>query len=165
MKDLKKFRIDMYDKFMITITRTTSNNPDFLELVKHLDADLYQRDGELMTTFFGQHNHVPNLATVIVAYKGHRPVGCGAFKRFDDETVEVKRMFVFEHERSQGIASMILQSLEAWARELGNKFCILETGIRQPEAIRLYEKNGYDCIPNFPPYEGVNDSVCFKKNL
>lgn len=150
---------------MIILTRTTSNNSDFLELVKHLDADLYQRDGELMNTFFGQHNHVPNLSTVIVAYKDNKPVGCGAFKRFDDSTVEAKRMFVFEHERSQGIASKILSALEVWAHEFGNKTMILETGIRQPEAIRLYEKNGYQRIPNFPPYVGVDDSVCFKKSL
>jgi putative acetyltransferase len=150
---------------MITLTRTSSNNPDFLELVKHLDADLYQRDGELMSTFFGQHNHVPNLSTVIVAYKNGVPIGCGAFKRFDDQTVEVKRMFVFEYERGQGYASQILNALEVWAKELGNKVCILETGIRQPEAIRLYQKNSYHRTENFPPYVGVSDSVCFRKLL
>jgi GNAT superfamily N-acetyltransferase len=150
---------------VITLVRTTSIHPDFLELVKHLDADLALRDGELMTVFFGQHNHVPNLSTVLIAYKNKSPVGCGAFKRFNDETVEVKRMFVFEHERSQGIASKILQGLELWAKELGNKVCILETGIKQPEAIRLYEKNNYHYIPNFPPYVGVKESVCFKKIL
>ena len=150
---------------MISLKRTSSNDPHFLELVNHLDADLYERDGELMSTFFGQHNLVPNLDTVIVAYKDHKPIGCGAFKPFDPQTVEVKRMFVFSNERNQGIASQILRGLEVWARELGNKICILETGIRQPEAIRLYEKNGYESIPNFPPYVGVADSVCFCKDL
>lgn len=145
--------------------RTNSNDPDFLELVKHLDADLAARDGEVMTAFFGQHNKVPNLGTVLIAYENDRPVGCGAFKKFDDETVEVKRMFVFEQHRGKGIASQVLNHLEAWARELGFKVCILETGNKQPEAIRLYEKNNYTRIPNFPPYVGVQESICFKKAL
>lgn len=150
---------------MITLLRTNSNNPDFLELVKHLDADLALRDGEVMAAFFGQHNKVPNLDTVLIAYEDGIPVGCGAFKKFDEETVEVKRMFVFLDKRSQGIASQVLIGLEAWAKELGFKVCILETGIKQPEAIRLYEKNHYVYIPNFPPYVGVKESVCFKKVL
>lgn len=145
--------------------RTNSNHPDFLELVKHLDADLAARDGEVMTAFFSQHNKVPNLSTVLVAYENDIPVGCGAFKKFDDETVEVKRMFVFEHQRGKGIASQILKQLEGWAKELGYMVCILETGHKQPEAIRLYEKNHYERIPNFPPYVGVEESICFKKFL
>lgn len=150
---------------MIKLVRTNSDNADFLELVKHLDADLAARDGEEMAAFFGQHNKVPNLGTVLLAYENDTPVGCGAFKEFDSETVEVKRMFVFDHKRSQGIASQILMGLEAWAEELGYKVCILETGIKQPEAIRLYEKNHYAYIPNFPPYVGVKRSVCFRKFL
>lgn len=150
---------------MITLVRTNSDNADFLELVKHLDADLAARDGEVMAAFFGQHNKVPNLGTVLIAYEVGLPVGCGAFKQFDAETVEVKRMFVFNHKRSKGIASQILIGLEVWAKELGYKICILETGIKQPEAIRLYEKNHYAYIPNFPPYVGVKESVCFRKQL
>lgn len=150
---------------MLKFTRTNSDHADFLELVKHLDADLAARDGEVMTAFFSQHNKVPNLGTVLIAYDSDVPVGCGAFKKFDDETVEVKRMFVFEHKRGKGIASQILSNLEVWAKELGYKICILETGNKQPEAIRLYEKNHYQRIPNFHPYVGVKESLCFKKLL
>lgn len=145
--------------------RTHSNTPDFLELVKHLDADLAARDGEVMTAFFSQHNKVPSLDTVLIAYLDDQPIGCGAFKQFDRETVEVKRMFVLEHHRGKGIASNILRHLETWAKELGFRVCILETGNKQPEAIRLYEKNQYDQIENFPPYVGVKESLCFKKML
>lgn len=147
------------------LIRTTSNNIHFIKLIKHLDADLAARDGEVMTAFFSQHNKVPNLETVLVAYENDNPVGCGAFKKFDEETVEVKRMFVFEHKRGKGIASQILNHLEGWAGELGYKVCILETGNKQPEAIRLYEKNHYERIPNFPPYVDVKESICFKKKL
>lgn len=92
-------------------------------------------------------------------------VGCGAFKEFNDETVEIKRMFVPDEQRGKGIASKVLKELEAWALELGYTTCILETGKRQPEAIALYKKNGYELIPNYGQYAGVENSVCFQKVL
>jgi GNAT superfamily N-acetyltransferase len=77
--------------------------------------------------------------------------------------MEVKRMYVPLEHRSQGIASLVLQELENWAKELGYKKCILETGKKQPEAIRLYEKCGYKSIPNYGQYAGVENSVCYEK--
>ena len=74
-------------------------------------------------------------------------------------------MFVPESHRNKGIASEILQALEIWSKELGYKKCILETGKKQPEAIRLYEKNQYVIIPNYGPYENVENSICFEKEL
>ena len=59
----------------------------------------------------------------------------------------------------------VIAELEAWAKELGNAYSVLETGILQPEAIRLYEASGYARIPNYPPYTGVEESVCFRKKL
>ena len=63
------------------------------------------------------------------------------------------------------MASGVLAELEQWARELGMERCILETGLRQPEAIALYERNGYEPIPNYGPYAGVANSRCFAKVL
>lgn len=74
-------------------------------------------------------------------------------------------MFVPENKRSKGIASIVLKELETWASELGFPKCVLETGYKQPEAIRLYEKNGYVKIPNYGQYIGMENSVCFEKNL
>jgi len=67
--------------------------------------------------------------------------------------------------RGRGIAQMALAELEKWAAELGYKKCILETGKRQPEAIRLYEKSGYKIIPNYGEYLNIENSVCFEKEL
>jgi len=86
-------------------------------------------------------------------------------KAYSSDTMEVKRMFVRESHRSKGIASGILHALELWSIELGYKKCILETGKKQPEAIRLYQKNQYRIIPNYGPYENVENSVCFEKKL
>ena len=74
-------------------------------------------------------------------------------------------MYVPVPRRGQGIASTILKGLESWAHELKFSRCLLETGKRQPEAIALYEKNGYTKIPNFGQYENVENSLCFEKIL
>jgi GNAT superfamily N-acetyltransferase len=79
--------------------------------------------------------------------------------------MEIKRMYVTPASRKKGIATMILCELETWAAELSYENCILETGIKQPEAIELYKKNGYTVIPNYGQYAGVQTSVCFEKSI
>ncbi|MFV8325254.1 GNAT family N-acetyltransferase [Flavobacterium sp. ZS1P14] len=83
----------------------------------------------------------------------------------DTETAEIKRMFVHSNFRGKGIALHILNQLELWATELNYSKCILETGKRQPEAIKLYQKSGYSVIPNFGQYENVISRICFSKSL
>ncbi|OYU80342.1 MAG: GNAT family N-acetyltransferase [Flavobacterium sp. BFFFF1] len=144
--------------------RTDSTNPEFISLVALLDADLRIRDGA-DHAFYAQFNKIDTIKNVIVAYEGNEAVGCGAFKGFSDDTVEIKRMFVPESLRGRGIASGILKSLEHWAKELGYHKTILETGNQQPEAIALYQKSGYKVIPNFGQYAGVENSICFEKSL
>jgi GNAT superfamily N-acetyltransferase len=79
--------------------------------------------------------------------------------------MEVKRMFVPPASRRKGIAALILAELERWAKDLSATSCILETGKKQPEAIRLYTKCGYHPIPNYGQYAGMENSVCFEKLL
>ncbi|HQF48846.1 MAG TPA: GNAT family N-acetyltransferase [Flavobacterium alvei] len=149
---------------MITFKRTNSDDPNFQELVKLLDLELQERDGE-EHLFYATLNKTNTLNYVVVAYDQNEVVGCGALRNYSNDTMEVKRMFVPLHQRGQGIASTILAALETWCRELGIKKCILETGKNQPEAIALYKKNRYNIIPNFGKYEGVENSVCFEKEL
>lgn len=147
---------------MFTLTLTDSGNADFQKLVAELDKDLAIRDGD-EHAFFAQFNKIAALKNVIVAYNGDEAVGCGAIKEYEPGIAEVKRMYVSEVYRGRGIASLILRRLEEWAAELGYTKCILETGIKQPEAIGLYKKNGYTQIPNYGQYGGVESSVCFEK--
>lgn len=149
---------------MIKIERTTSQNSDFQELVKALDTDLAIRDGE-EHSFYAQFNSIAMLQYVVVAYQDDQAVGCGAIKPYAEQTMEVKRMFVVPELRGKGIASLVLKALEDWALELSYDHCILETGIKQPEAIALYRKNHYKVIPNYGQYAGVENSVCFEKAL
>lgn len=149
---------------MITIKRTNSDDPNFQELVKLLDLELQERDGE-EHLFYATLNKTNTLNYVVVAYDQDEAIGCGALRNYSNDTMEVKRMFVPLNKRGQGIASTVLAALETWSRELGIKKCVLETGKKQPEAIALYKKNHYNIIPNFGKYEGVENSVCFEKEL
>ena len=74
-------------------------------------------------------------------------------------------MFVRPEFRGQGIASAVLYEVESWAKEISYSECILETGIRQPEAIALYKKSGYSQIANYGQYENVATSVCMIKPI
>jgi GNAT superfamily N-acetyltransferase len=149
---------------MINIIRTSSENHDFIELVKLLDADLAIRDGD-KHAFYDQFNKIDDIRYVVVAYENNKPAGCGAIKEYEPYSMEVKRMYVLPENRKKGIASVILAELEGWASELSYSKCILETGKGQPEAIELYKKNGYTLIPNYGQYAGVENSLCFEKRL
>ena len=144
------------------IVRTTSENEDFRSLVNRLDRELAIRDGD-DHAFYSQFNKLDTIKHAVVAYIDKEAVGCGAIRPFDDASVEVKRMFVPTEHRGRGIAKDILKELESWAVELSFKRCILETGLKQPEAIALYTKSGYTSIPNYGQYQGMYNSVCFEK--
>lgn len=149
---------------MLTFSRTNSENEDFKKLVIELDKELAVIDGK-DHGFYSQYNKIDAIKNVIVAYKGGMAVGCGAIKEYKPGITEVKRMYVPANKRNAGIASQVLTELENWARELNYTRCVLETGKRQPDAVRLYTKNGYQVIPNYGQYAGVENSVCFGKNI
>lgn len=149
---------------MLKIIQTTSDNPDFRQLVALLDQDLAIRDGD-DHAFYAQFNKVDKINHVLLAFWEIQPVACGAIRAYDPDVVEVKRMFVLPEHRGQGIAAAVLSELETWASQLGYVRCILETGQKQPEAIRLYQKSGYQIMPNYGQYEGVENSVCMEKSL
>ena len=149
---------------MIEIKRTSSSEIDFQHLVSELDGELSTRNGET-NEFFAQYNKIDQIKNVIIATIENKPVGCGAMKAYDSDTMEIKRMFVPIEMRGKGIAVHILKNLEKWAKEMNYSKCILETGNKMPEAIRLYEKSNYKVVPNYGQYNGIEDSICFKKHL
>ena len=149
---------------MLTIIRTNSDDPDFVDLVKWLDADLAERDGS-EHSYYAQFNTINKIKYTVVAYENNKPVSCGAIKEYALGIMEVKRMYTSPQNRGKGIATKVLVELERWTTELSFTSCILETGKKQPEAIALYTKNGYELIPNYGQYTGIENSVCFKKDL
>ena len=149
---------------MLTFLRTNSTHQDFISLVRHLDIELATIDGD-EHSFYVQYNKIDKINHVIIAYENELPIACSAIKQFSENTMEVKRMYILAPYRGKGTASGVLIQLEKWAAEMNYSHCILETGIRQPDAIRLYGKNGYLPIPNYGQYAGVENSRCFEKAL
>ncbi len=149
---------------MITIKRTTSEDVDFQKLVSLLDKDLAIRDGA-EHSFYAQFNKIDSIKNVVVLYVNKEAVSCGAYKVYNENTVEIKRMFTKLSYRGSGLAAIVLVELESWAKENNFQNCILETGKKQPEAIALYTKAGYNIIPNYGQYEHVENSVCMRKGI
>ncbi len=146
------------------IIRTTSENLEFQQLVAQLDAHLLILDGE-EHAFFSQFNGLENIKYAVIYCIDHKAVGCGALKKIDVQTAEVKRMFVDPEYRGRGVAAKILAALEIWATELNfNQLC-LETGVNNPSAQALYRKTGFVQIENYGPYFGVLSSVCMGKRI
>ncbi len=144
--------------------RTNSKHPHFVALVKQLDDLLSVVDGD-KHEYYHQFNGIEGLPYVIVSYYNGKPIACGAMKPYDSTTVEVKRMYTHPDSRGKGLGKSILQELEQWAKELGYKNLILETGTSFEAANNLYKKYGFIQIPNYDQYVDIKDSVCFQKAI
>jgi len=150
---------------MITIQRTTPNDPSFHALITELDRDLRNRYGAKQSQY-DVHNKGLDGASVVIAVAGDEPVGCACFKAFEQaDTVEVKRMYVRPTARRSGVARQLLDELERWAGEKGYAKTVLQTAVKQPEAIALYQKCGYQLTDCYGAYVGDADSVCLEKTL
>lgn len=145
------------------LLKTNSNHPDFQKLTQLFDEYLVEIDGD-EKDFFAQYNQI-YIDNVIVCYEDEIAVGCGAFKEYEPTVAEIKRMFVLPEKRGKGIASTVLNALEIWAKENGFQDVILETSNQLTNAISLYQKSGYEVIPNYGQYIDVESSVCMKKIL
>ena len=148
----------------IIICKTTSENPDFINLISALDKSLWERYPELKADYWG--NNILELnPNVVIIYLDNKAVACGCFKKYNKNTIEIKRMFVSPEARGMGLAQNILRELELWAHDLGYLFSVLETLYKQKEAIALYQKMGYTIVDNYEPYVGLDNSICMEKQI
>ena len=149
----------------MTIKKTLTDDPDFRKLEKMLDSTLRNTYDDQMD-FYEQYNRFPMPINCVVIFVEEKPIACGAFKELNqNNSVEIKRMFVHPEYRRKGYSKIILNELENWARQLGKKKALLETGLKQTAAISLYQKNNYQVTENFEPYVGVETSICMEKVL
>ncbi len=148
----------------LTTKRTTTNDADFIYLVSLLDNELWNELNEDQSTY-DQYNKVPDINTAIIIYDEQIPVAIGCFKEYNNDTVEIKRMFVEKAYRGKGISKIVLGELEKWAIEEGFLFAILETSIHFTVAKKLYKNAGYIVIANYDQYAYLEESICMKKNL
>ncbi len=107
----------------------------------------------------------PPDGVFLVARWDDEPVGCGALKRLDATTGEIKRMYTAPAGRRRGVARAVLTRLEEEARRLGYETLQLETGRPQQEAVALYESGGWTAIPPYGRYRDDPRSLCFRKEL
>ena len=114
----------------------------------------------------GPHPTADDISVFFVAYTDDgEAIGSGALRKLDDQHAEIKRMFVEPAHRGSGAASAILRRLEEFARERHWHRLVLETGHRQPDAVRFYEREGFHPIPKFGYYVDSQHSLCFEKVL
>jgi GNAT superfamily N-acetyltransferase len=136
-------------------------------LIRELNAELSARyPGEGTTHFRLEPEEVAEgCGAFLVAYAGGHAAGCGAVRLISETEAEIKRMYTVPEARGRGIAKAVLAELEATARGLGARRLVLETGVRQPEAIRVYESAGFYRIPLFGEYVNSSFSICMAKDL
>jgi putative acetyltransferase len=134
------------------------------ELVAELSHRYADRGDDEAASFHPSDVTVPRSVFLVATLEGE-PVGCGALRPVTEETVEIKRMYVREKARGEGVGRAILMELERLAGEFGYKSIILETGVRQPEAIALYTRRGFVPIAKYGDYAENPLSVCMGKDL
>lgn len=149
---------------MLSFKRTNCENPDFKYLTNLLDlalCDLYGTKQE----DYEEYNKIIDLHTIVIAHFNETAIGCGCFRQHNNDTIEIKRMFVLPEHRGGGVATKILIELESWAESLGNVHAILETGKEQIEAIAMYQRMGYRSIGPYNSNDALEISRCFGKSL
>jgi putative acetyltransferase len=136
-------------------------------LVAALNAELVARYPDPLDLHFSltEEQVAPGQGAFLVARAGARPIGCGAVRRLDAGTAEIKRMYVAPEARGRGLAGRILARLEVEARRLHAVRLVLEMGDRQPEAGALYARAGFTPIPRYGEYACAPHSICLGKML
>lgn len=154
---------------LIEISATGYDDPVSQAIVVDALADLGVRYGSSTgdDTPVDATEFAPPGGRFLVAWADGVPAGCGGWRTLasDDTVAEIKRMYTALAWRGRGVATAVLRAIEETAREAGKKRLVLETGRRQPEAIALYSKLGYERIPNFGYYRDYPDCVSFGRVL
>jgi putative acetyltransferase len=156
---------EAFEPGRLVVSAEDPRGPDAALLIARLSTELGERYGDDGAGAFAPEDVLVGGAAFVVARLEGRPVGCGALRPMADGAGEVKRLYVEPEARGRGVARQVLSALEALARGYGYRILRLETGLLQPESIRLYEAAGYTRIPCYGRYADNPLSVCFEKRL
>ena len=155
----------------LEILRVGYGQPDAMRLIAEVQAEYVARYGGPDDTPLEHAMFEPPAGSFYVGYVECEAVATGAWRRChveafgSTETAELKRMYVVPRLRGAGLARRMLAHLEETAAAAGAQALVLETGLRQPEAIALYESSGYTPVPGFGYYRDAPLSRCFGKRL
>jgi putative acetyltransferase len=148
----------------VTARRTNAAHPDFTELVRELDNELYSKYGSDYLSY-QPHNALADIFHAVVVYSNGLPAACGGLKRLDPSSAELKRIYVSPQFRRLGLARRVIQELEDAALIQGFVRMALETGTDMQSAISLYRNAGYTVTENYGPYFGDSACICMEKIL
>jgi len=144
------------------IQKASADSPQVKSLSNelHKELEIIYGDG-IIEDFFDENKQM--LIFYLAYDERESAIACGALKHFDDSTAEIKRMYVKENYRRMGISKIILSRLEDYAKEFNYQRLVLETGLKQPEAMSLYNKFGYKPLKCYGRHTNDPDSRCFEK--
>lgn len=148
-----------------TIVAEPFDGPVAARMIAAVQQEYVRRYGGEDASPTGPGEFGPPGGTFLVVYRDGTAVACGGLRRLDDETCELKRMYVIDGARRSGVGRRLLAALEAAAIQLGYRVVKLETGNAQPEALGLYTSAGYEPIDNFGYYRCAPLSRSFAKVL
>jgi len=155
----------------LRIERAPITHPDAQSLIEAVQAEYVARYGGQDESPIDACDFEDPLGQFFVGYLDGAPVATGAWRRSPvralgaDVTVEVKRMYVVPAAQRRGVARRMLAHLETTAAAAGVEAVLLETGMKQPEAIAFYLSSGYQPIPGFGYYSGSELSRCFGRRI
>lgn len=145
---------------------TDGKNEDFVMLCGMLDDNLNELvGGEKQREQYNRFNTLEKIHDVILLYDDKKPIGCAAFKHYEEGIAEMKRVFLHNEYRGNGYAKELIRRLEELAKSKGYRTLILETGKPLEAALGLYAKLGYQIIENYGQYKDMPLSVCMKKDI
>lgn len=148
----------------MSISFVLSSSPDFRMLAAKLDAYYFELVGDIQNRY-ADVNRPENMTALAVAYADGAPIACGAWKRIDETTAELKRLYVLTEYRRRGVARSLIAALEADAAAAGIRRMILETAVDTTDSHRLYLSAGYQITDYYGSPAGEANCLCFFKKL
>lgn len=162
----KKARLQLLTLAEFQFKDTNGEDPDFAFLCNKLDSALDELAGtKIQRCQYDQYNQRDSIHDVIVVYHRGEPIACGAFKLYDEDHAELKRIYTKESHRNMGLGAELIRRLEAKAKMKGYRWCILETGNLLEAACHVYQKAGYQVMENYGPYVNMPASICMKRKI
>ena len=145
---------------------TDGNDQDFQRFYLKTE-EYYSRivGGKENRTGFIPYNLSESISDVLIAYADGKAAGCAGLKKYSDQDVEIKRVWVEPEWRGKHIATQLMDRIEDKARQMGFKRAILQTRPVMPDAVGLYENRGYVLIENYPPYDKLEGAICMALDL
>ena len=146
--------------------KTDGTNPDFVAMCRKLDQNLDEIVGtKFQRSKYAKYNTLDSIHDVIVIYRGTDAVGSGSYKKYDEGTIEIKRVYIDRPYRGLGLGKRLLHALEEDAVGHNYQYAVLETGTLLTAASALYRSIGYEVISNYGQYKDMAESVCMRKEL